>query len=305
MTQIAAIRTHKWTDAEARLLDQLRGAGVDEVCVVFHDRAPGVEPPCDVVDLSTEWARSQGLRTTPDWGWRCGDYFFYALRAAKPGYDHYWLVEPDVLFVGEASAFFARFEGVGADLLGLDPEPVPQHRFAASIRDMDRYRAIFALTRVSGRALDQLLPLRVEHCKVPVAARRFANDEFFVYSHVMADQALSVGNLRDHAPDWFEGVQFDTAPDILEDAVRANPDIQGKVLHPVHGKAAFKSEVAKRLTERANFLGKLEESWDHLTDADLEDIADELRDRALQTMRDFRHKRQQALRRAERKRTAV
>lgn len=304
MTQIAAIRTHKWTDAEARLLEQLRSAGFAEVCVVFHNRAPGIEPPCDVVDLSAEWAQSQGLRATHDWGWRCGDYFFYALRAAKPGYDHYWLVEPDVFFLGEASTFFSRFDGVEADLLGLDPEPIVEHSFATTMPNMDHYRAIFALTRLSGRALDRLLPLRVENCKVPIGKWRFANDEVFVYSHAMADESLSVGNLRDHAPDWFEGAQFDTAPDILEDAARANSDTQGKVLHPVHGKTAFKSEVAKRLISRVNFLRKLEEGWDHLTDADLKDIAEEVRDRALQTMRECRHKRQKALRRAERKRTA-
>lgn len=285
MSTLAAIRTHLWTEAEDRVLAQLRAAFGDDVCVVFHDRGPDVTPPCEVVDLTAGWAQEQGLRVTRDWGWRCGDYFLYALRAAKPEYDHYWLVEPDVFFSGDPAAFFDGFEQVDADLLGLDPAPMDQgHVFTASLDGMAHWRAIFALTRMSGRAIDRLLPLRVENGKVPVGQMRYANDEAFVYSHVMQDPDLTIGNLRDHAPVWFDGVQFDTAPDILMDAVVGRPEMQGKAMHPVHAKPAFKTEIAKRVAKRVGFLKNLGESWDHLDMADLEEIADEIRDTSLRAM---------------------
>lgn len=294
MNAIAAIRTHRWTGAEARLLTQLRAAFGGDVCVVFHDRSEDIELPCDVVDVTSQWAQAQELRTPRDWGWRCGDYFLYALRAAKPGYDHYWLVEPDVHFYGDPKGFFDRFAEVDADLLGLDPEPLgkARHMFTATMPDMAHWRAIFALTRISGRALDLLLPLRVENGKVPVGPMRVANDEVFVYSHAVANSALSVGNLRDHAPDWFEGVQFDTAPDLLEEAMRSDPELQGKVLHPVHDKTSFKEELAKRVARKLNFMGNLGKSWDHLTNDDLEEIADDIRIRSLKAMEKARRQSQ-------------
>jgi hypothetical protein len=306
MKSIVAIRTHRWTEAEDRLLGQLRAAFGDDVVVVFHERAPDVTPGCEVVDLNAAWAQEQGLRTPRDWGWRCGDYFFYALRAARPDYDHYWLVEPDVLFLGDPAAFFARFAQVEDDILGLDPEPMnaAKRMFVASMPGMDHWRAIFALTRISGRALDRLLPLRQENSKAPVGQMRFANDEAFVYSHAMAEDDLRVGNLRDHAPEWFEGAPFDTAPDMIEEAVLDRDDLRGKVLHPVHGKAAFKAEIAKRATKRLNFFENLGESLDYLDDSDLEEIADDLRRRALNTMHQFKRKRRKAIRQARMQRAA-
>lgn len=306
MSSFAAIRTHRWTEAEERLLAQLRAAFGGNVAVVFHDRAPGIEPPCEVIDLTADWAQAQGLRTTRDWGWRCGDYFHYALRAARPGYDHYWLVEPDVVFTGAPEAFFGAFDGVETDILGLDPEPMsnPAHPFLASLQGMAHWRAIFALTRMSGRALDRLLELRRENARAEVGQGRFANDEAFVFSHAMAEETISVGNLRDHAPGWFENTHFDTAPDLMEEAVLARGDLRDKVLHPVRNKADFKSEIAKRIASRMQFMEKIGESWDYLEDADFEDIAEEIRVRTLHSMRRSKRLRQKAMRRERMQRAA-
>lgn len=284
---IAAIRTNRWGPAEERLLAQLREAFGADVDVVFHNRPADAEPSADVVDLNDAWLESQALRTVPDWGWRCGDYFYYALRAAKPAYDYYWLVEPDVLITGAAHGFFEAFKDVEDDVLGLDPEHVsdPDHPFAKSLLDIPRWRSIFALTRMSGRALDDLLTLRRENSQAPVGPRKHANDELFVFSHAMAAEHLSVGNLRDHAPDWFAGAHFDTAPDIVDRSVLDNPALAGKVFHPVRNLEGFKTEVASRISQRMAFLEKTGDSWAYLSDADLVDIADDIHAQVLQNMR--------------------
>ncbi|MEO1137906.1 MAG: component of SufBCD complex [Pseudomonadota bacterium] len=288
MKQIAAIRTNRWGPAEERLLEHLRQAFGDDVTVVFHNRPSGVAPPADVVDLQGAWLSEQGLRAVQDWGWRCGDYFYYALRTAKPRYDYYWLVEPDVLFSGPASDFFARFDTVGTDVLGLDPEPMPDPTapFAGSLLHLERWRAIFALTRMSGTALDRLLDLRRENSRFEIGPRKFANDELFVFSNAMAHPDIHVGNLRDHAGDWFDGAHFDTAPDIIDRAVLDTPAMAGKVFHPVRNLEGFKAEVANRIAQRMAFMDKTGDSWAHLDDKDLVEIADDIRAQVLKNLRD-------------------
>ena len=45
---------------------------------------------------------------------------------------------------------------------------------------------------------------------------------------------------------WFEDTHFDTAPDLMEEAVLARADLRDKVLHPVRNRDDFKSEIAKQ-----------------------------------------------------------
>jgi len=281
MRSIAAIRTNKWTGEEERMLARLRQAFGDDVAVGFHKRPADVTPPVDVVDLTADWAKAHDLRMTRDWGWRCGDYFYYALREAKPDYDFYWLVEPDLLFTGDPSGFFGAFDGDETDLLGVDPGPFAEknHPFLEGLNGMAPHRAIFALTRFSGRALDKLLPLRVANGKADVGPRAFTNDELFTFSHVAADQGLSLGSLCDRAPSWFDGARVATDPDLLIDALEGDTALENKVFHPVRGKEAFKEGVADRLASRMGYLQKMGGSWAHLDDADIADIAARAHDR--------------------------
>lgn len=273
------------------MLSRLRQAFGDDVAVVFHNRPDEVSPPVDTIDLNADWAKAQGLRLTRDWGWRCGDYFYYALREAKPGYDHYWLVEPDLLFTGDPTPFFAGFADDNSDLLGVDPEMVdPSHPFAEGLGGLALWRSIFALTRFSGRALDRLLPLRRENGKVEVGPRIFANDELFAFSHVAADPDLRMGSLSECAPDWFRGGRVATDPDLLIDALEGDPALVNKIFHPVRGKEAFKDGVAARLSSRLGYLQKMGASWAHLNDQDLQDIADTAHDRILAALRKGKRK---------------
>ena len=281
MRQVAAIRTHRWGDEEDRLLASLRRAFGDHVVVVCQNRHRSVKLPLEVVDATTAWAVTSGLRAVPDWGWRCGDYFYYAFRQAKPDFDWYWLVEPDVVFMGDPADFFDRFASATQDALGkglrLYREDIP---FTRGLPGVEHYKAIYPLTRLSGRAIDMLRPKRIEYGQGPVGNRFFTNDEIFTFSNVMATPGYHAAALERFAPDWFAGASFDTNPTVLLEALLADPPVN-KVLHPVRSRYEFKRAIAARLASNTGFLRRMRYSLTHLSDEDFNEIVadatDELR----------------------------
>lgn len=286
MRPVIAIRTHRWTEEEDRLLAALREVQGHDLAVVFHNRPDGTTPPLDIVDIDDGWVRRNGLRVLPDWGWRCGDFFYYALRAARPGHDHYWLIEPDVHFTAAPDGFFARFLDIEADALGYDIAPFAEPiAFARGLPDLPLHRAIYALTRLSGRAIDRLFAARQAYSATRVGPRLYTNDELFTFSHVAADPALTVRRLEDVAPDWFEGVQFATNPDILLDLLAQAPR-SGRLYHPVHGRSSFKRAVAARLSPRSGFLRNVRAGLRQLEPAELREIAETA---AARLLADLRH----------------
>ncbi|MGB3146755.1 MAG: component of SufBCD complex [Paracoccaceae bacterium] len=275
MRQIAAIRTNKWTEEEERLMNALLPVFGDDLVVVFHDRPAGVTPPLPVIDLQAEWVLRQGLALVPDWGWRCGDYFYYALHAARPDYDYYWMVEPDVHFTGPAQTFFEPMQQACEDALGFQLGPFNEDiRFARGLPGMAHYRAIFALTRFSGRALGRLLALRQKMAEGHISMRDYPNDELFCFSHIAAMPELAYGCLETYAPEWFEGAQFTPNPDLLYDVVVGQASA-GKLMHPVRSRANFKRAVAKRLAANSGFLIRMRQALDQLSDEDVEEIVAE------------------------------
>jgi len=282
LKSVVAIRTNRWTAEERGLYARLHAVFGDDVHVVFHNRPEGVQPEAHVVDIDTAWVESHGLRGVRDWGWCCGDYFYYALRKAVPDADFYWLIEPDVFFTTDPHSFFERCAADPSDALALDIAPFLEHnRFARGLREMAHFRAIFAMTRLSGRVLDRLLKERQAYSQRELIERAYTNDEIFVFSHLAAMQGATQGNLRDLAPDWFDQAQFNTNPDILDIELTRNGLVPGRVWHPVRSVDHFKSSVAERLATSTSFLPRMAPSLRALEDADIEDIvtqaADELR----------------------------
>lgn len=285
MTTVAAIRTHRWGEDEARLATALAPVFGDRLCVVFHNRPADVVPPLPVVDMSDDWVRARRLRVTPDYGWRCGDYALYALREARPDAGHYWLIEPDVFFAGPVADFFARMEGTGADALGVRfAEVNRQHRFARTMPEgVPLWRAIFALVRFSGRALDWLMPLRQAYSEGGASPRNFANDEIFAFSHLAADPGMSRAAMADLAPDWFADTRFETDPDMLVDTLagRTAPGL----FHPVRTRASFCAALARRAGTQSHFFAAMRPSIAHLTDEDIASVAAEVGRRAAEALR--------------------
>lgn len=286
---MAAIRTHRWGEDEQRLYQTLRPIFGDDMAVVFHNRPANLDLNLHLktIDINGAWLKHKGLRAVRDWGWRCGDYFYYALREACADYDQYWLIEPDVLFNGDAEDFFDRFADVGADALGFGLASVPRsHPFASAMdAQLPLRRAIFALTRFSGPALDHLLETRRANGHEPCRPRHYPNDEIFAFSHIGADDRFRLEALEAHAPKWFDDTVLTTDPDMFVDAIRLREDAHGKIFHPASGREAFKHAVAQRLVNRSGYLNRMTESLDCLEDSDLQDIAEKAKQSFLATLR--------------------
>ncbi len=270
---LIAIRTYRWSEEEQRLFDRLSEQALDaEIVVAFQNRPEDVSPPLPVIDVTSDWAEERKLRTIDDWGWRCGDYFFYAMREARSDCDHYWLIEPDVFFTQDPQDFFRACAADQNDILGFRPSRYEERGpYARGLPGMDLYRSIFALTRISGRAIDRLFEKRIKYCETPIRQRAFTNDELFVYSHIMADPELTVGDLGDIAPSWFDKVQFATNPDLIIEAVPQNFDT-GRIFHPVRSHEGYCRAMAQRLTTWPGYLPRSQSSIAHLTDEDIEQI---------------------------------
>jgi hypothetical protein len=287
MTTLAVIRTHRWDEDTARLCAQLQPVFGDDVAVVFHNRPADIVPPIRVADIDMGWLLDNGLRVINDWGWRCGDYFHYRARSAFPGYDHYWLIEPDVYFTGPHQRFFKAAEAFSQDVLGVAIEPYKlDHRFTRGMPDIPLFRSIFALTRFSGRAIDALFAKRRDYAQSAVVQRYYANDEIFCFSHAMADPTLTCESLSKLLPRWVDPRTLTTDPDMLLELL--NGHTAPGVFHPVRGRASFARAVAARIAQNTHFLVKIGPSLGCLSDAELEAIAADAAARCLEVLRKSR-----------------
>lgn len=285
---IIAIRTNKWTVNEQRIFDALSDYWGDNIKVVFHNRPDDCVPPCGVVDINDAVIEKMQLRVIHDWGWRCGDYAYYALRQAHPDYEYYWLIEPDVFLSGDARAFFSLFEAESADVIGLDvAEFDPNHRFATHVGNAKPMRAIFALTRFSGAAIDFAYKRRVNYATKSVPPYNYANDELFMFSHTLSRDEFKLGQFREIAPTWFADVQFDSNPDLIDALVEQDLKGQNKILHPVVDRMTFARALAKRMVGRTGVLGQNKTELRALSSSELDQLADYARDELRNHLRAF------------------
>ena len=285
---IIGIRTNKWTVNEQRVFDALSDYWGDNIKVVFHNRPDDCVPPCGVVDINDAVIENMQLRVIHDWGWRCGDYAYYALRQAHPDYEYYWLIEPDVFLSGDVRAFFSLFDAESADVIGLDvAEFDPNHRFATHVGNAKPMRAIFALTRFSGAAIDFAYKRRVNYASKSVPPYNYANDELFMFSHTLSRDEFKLGQFRDIAPTWFSDVQFDTNPDLIDALVEQDLKGQNKILHPVVDRMTFARALAKRMVGRTGVLGQNKTELRALSSSELDQLADYARDELRNHLRAF------------------
>jgi hypothetical protein len=269
MRTLAAIRTHHWGEDARRLHAQLAPVFGEDLVVVFHNRPADLELPLPVIDINDDWVAGQGLRLVPDWGWRCGDYFLYALRAARRDADFFWLIEPDVYFSADPAPLFARLAGAGHDALGVQVEALPpEHEFMRRAEGRQLHRAIFAFSRWSASVVDWLLDLRRREGAQLDPARTLMNDECFCFTNLVEQDRFSVAELAQVAPDLVNPTTMVTDPDILEEMVQQ--EAGAIVHHPVRGRESYIDAIARRLARRAwinrigvNALPRLSETEVH------------------------------------------
>ena len=184
-----------------------------------------------------------GLYPHPNAGWLCGDYFYHVTRAAHPGYDFYWLVEPDVrINVPDPAHFFALFNAKQADLLAprlaFNDQTWPWTAIIAAT-GLPPWRCFYPITRLSGRAIDHVHAIRREQGGNPAIAteKAWPNDEAITASALQAAgfacADLDHGQGPCHTGASLNGVAL-IDPDIL---ATLPPD--GLIYHPVRSFAAW------------------------------------------------------------------
>lgn len=185
------IRTHYVDDRLRAFVDQVAADGPFDVHVVVDETNGRLDfGGAPKVSLTEQTVAELGLYDrAPKTFWRCGDYALYAARRALPQYDAYWMIEPDVRLMAERPCdILARFPGPEhADLLAgrlrlaeadwdwgitLDPGAGPI------------WRCLFAVIRLSARAIDLLLEERRALSAARIAMDAdpltWPNDEAFV-----------------------------------------------------------------------------------------------------------------------------
>jgi hypothetical protein len=158
----------------------------------MDERSAVTEVPYRKVSMTAQSLARLGLYPHERVGWQCGDYCYYHLQEALPGYRHYWLIEPDVLFdLEEPAGFFALFAEAPQDFLatrfgprgeGWSWTPPIRHR------GLPVYGCLFPVTRLSARAIEYLRARRVADTAAADDKKgaNWPNDESFVASHLIA-----------------------------------------------------------------------------------------------------------------------
>ncbi|MYL98716.1 hypothetical protein GR702_13180 [Novosphingobium sp. FGD1] len=135
----------------------------EERVVVLYDDTTDPEGFRDVecVRVNAAVYRQLGLYVSDDFGWRCGDYGFYAARKQYPEIRFFWMVEYDVLFsFRRASEFFDRFKALeDAPCIIADFGPAPPSWWwyrSKVLHDRKVSHFFFPVSRMSSGAIDQL-----------------------------------------------------------------------------------------------------------------------------------------------------
>jgi hypothetical protein len=250
------VRTHRSDPATLRAHDLFAGlADADTIICCDERNATADFGPRDKVGFDNATLNGLGLLPHPNCGWRCGDYAYYVTRVARPGYDFYWLIEPDVLFhTADMESTFASLNASRCDFLaprlyGRDG------RWGWHSTMSSSYDAVFGcnfpITRLSARAIDHLHGARrvLSALDTPDIFETWPNDEVFVATE-LNNHDFDCKDLNQHLPGTY-------TPDSLRNRVphdRARLQAQPPdelIYHPVREFADWFEESSAWAAEYA------------------------------------------------------
>lgn len=192
MRDIIFMRTHFFDEAVEEFYRHLVQTSQRPVVVICDETRGRVDIPAGVpkISISREHMASMGLHAPDNFGWLCGDYFYYAGFQAFPRFDRYWLIESDVrIKLERTSKFFNSFENIDADLLAFHMYKAGRNWFwhsPMSYFSADVYSCIFPVTALSNRSVEHLFEKRkamsdsFQNIVPSHEERRWPNDESFV-----------------------------------------------------------------------------------------------------------------------------
>jgi hypothetical protein len=257
------IRTHYADDQLRGFIDQLRADAAFDVFVLADERrGPLALGDVAKIVLTPELPAELGLyERAPNLMWRCGDYALYAARRALPDYDAFWMIEPDVrLCSPQPTSILASFpppEEVDFLAAHLRPaEPDWNWGRTMSTEDGPVWRCLFALVRVSVRALDVMIDERRRLAAVFETEGRdpafWPNDEVFTAS-TLVRRGLACRDLNDFGQ-IYEPVGFSFWLPVSEREFEASGR-EGWIYHPVLSGQRYFIKLFRLASEQGNLDG--------------------------------------------------
>ena len=265
------IRTHYVDDGLRALIDGLRrGDELDVFVLADERRGPLDFGDTPKVSLPQDLAQSLGLYAeTPNLMWRCGDYGLYAARSQLPDYDAFWMMEPDVrIRAAEPLVLLAGFPPPSeVDFLAANLRPADADwNWARTMDPTDGpiWRCLFAMVRLSARAIDVMLEARRQ---ASAAFRErggdplfWPNDEVFTASTLVRG-GLVCRDLNDFGQ-VYDPANFSFWFPISEREFVAGGQ-EGRIYHPVLSGQAYFTKLF-RLASEQGALDGLEQLVDRL-----------------------------------------
>jgi hypothetical protein len=283
MSRIAVlIRTHYVDERLLAFAERLAAPGILDVYALADETRAALDfAGLPKVSLTAETVAGLGLYgEAPNLLWRCGDYGLYAARKALPQYDAFWMIEPDVRLKSDRPCdILTRFpDPEAADFLAgrLRPAEADWDWGAAmAVHGQPVWRCLFAVVRLSARAIDHLhlerRRLSALHAAGGLDPAAWPNDEAFVASS-MARSGLAMHDLNDFGQVYDEAgfsFWFPVSERELEATGR-----EDWIYHPVLSGQAYFIKLC-RLAVRHGALDELERIVERMTG--LEWTADEAR----------------------------
>ena len=257
------IRTHYADDQLRGFVEQLRADGAFDVFILADERrGPVALGDAAKIVLTPELPAELGLyEGTPNLLWRCGDYALYAARRALPDYEAFWMIEPDVrLCSTRPSDILSRFPPPDqVDFLAAHLRPAePDWNWARTMSADDGpvWRCLFALVRVSARALDVMLEERRRSSRLFEESGQdpafWPNDEAFTAS-ALARNGLVCRDFNDFGQ-VYEPVGFSFWLPISEREFLA-AGREGWIYHPVLSGQRYFLKLFRLASEQGNLDG--------------------------------------------------
>ncbi|MBR2573843.1 MAG: FkbM family methyltransferase [Loktanella sp.] len=234
MKTVFLVRCHAFDVGARHVANSLSEAGAQVVMVVDERRAVADTGSFAKISITDQVLADLDLTGLPEnWGWLCGDVWYYVAAPHFPDATHLCLVESDVAFAGDAAAQFVQaMLDDPTDLLAAELGAFPATpKYSKGLATLGRDTLVgcyFPVTRCSAGAITRMFDLRRE--SIAKGVSHTLNDEAVLASVAHAED-FSFQSLNELLPDLFRRKNFYTNPPNLLEAILRG-DTTTAVFHP-------------------------------------------------------------------------
>lgn len=255
-----AIRTHKFGEREKVLYEYAsKYFGANNTYITCNTKNNNINIPNQYKNIMFHEGKvlnDTSLFWHPDWSWRCGDYWYYALYNSLDNYEYIWLCEPDVYFCNEdATDFFKQFENVNSDFLTFGYGTAGKNLSffnTSEVLEGTPMSCLFGFTRIRRTLIKTLFEKRVQLSRSFLNKKynpnQYPNDEIF-FATTLNKLNYNIGKIENHS---FDSRLFTPDEDqamTIEDATKIKGDF---IIHPVLEDEVYLQKKIKRLNSKLN-----------------------------------------------------